>query len=136
MTTLSSSISILNIVMVTYVALIGDEIWWRSSKFVTQRKNKISMPRPRLYKFQYRKIFWGDVKKVWRKEMFSSKSETKLADLTVSRIFHCSFINICRNLGHLVQIKIYKFARVWSPTDIRKCSFCNIICTICFVLLA
>jgi hypothetical protein len=59
--------------------------------------------------------------------MFSSKSVTKLEDLTVFRIFLCVLINICRKLGRLVQIKFYKIARVWSPTEIRKCLFCNII---------
>ncbi len=35
-----------------------------------------------LYRFQYRKILWGDVEKVLRKKMFSSKTVTKLDDLT------------------------------------------------------
>jgi hypothetical protein len=41
------------------------------------------MPSPYLYRFQYQKKLWGDVKKVLRKKMFSSKSVTKLEDLTV-----------------------------------------------------
>jgi hypothetical protein len=73
------------------------------------------MNRPHLYKFQYRKILWGDDKKVWRKKMFSSQSVTKLEDLTVFRTFHYLY-----NLGHLVQTKIYKIASVWSPTDIYE----------------
>ncbi len=39
--------------------------------------------RPHLYRFQYRKKLWGDVKKVLWKKMFLSKSVTKLEDLMV-----------------------------------------------------
>ncbi len=55
----------------------GDEIRRRSPKFVTLRKNEFSMPRqyprsnwlwplprPLLYRLQYQKISWGNLKKV------------------------------------------------------------------------
>ena len=41
------------------------------------------MHRPQLYRLQYQKKLWGNLKKFWRKKMFSLKSMTKLEDLTV-----------------------------------------------------
>jgi hypothetical protein len=41
------------------------------------------MPRPLLYRLQYRKKSGGNLKKVRRKKMFSPESMTKLEDLTV-----------------------------------------------------
>jgi hypothetical protein len=46
------------------------------------------MHRPLLYRLQYWKKLKGNLKKVWRKKMFSLKSMTKLEDLTV---IHKSF---------------------------------------------
>ncbi len=74
----------------------SDEIKCRSPNFVTLRKNYIlrlkhwwrakwiwTIASHILYRFQYRKIKWGLLKKVWSKKMFSLKSMTKLEDLTV-----------------------------------------------------
>jgi hypothetical protein len=63
------------------------------------------MPRPHLYRFQYRKMLRGDVKKVWRKKMFSSKSVTKLEDLTVGTI-NCVYI-FCSVVLHKNVIGVY-----------------------------
>jgi hypothetical protein len=41
------------------------------------------MHRPLLYRLQYQKKLWGNLKKIWQKKMFSLKSMTKLEDLTV-----------------------------------------------------
>ncbi len=41
------------------------------------------MHRPQLYRLQYQKKLWGNLKKFWRKKRFSLKSMTKLEDLTV-----------------------------------------------------
>ncbi len=41
------------------------------------------MHRPQLYRLQYQKKLWGNLKKFGRKKMFSLKSMTKLEDLTV-----------------------------------------------------
>ncbi len=41
------------------------------------------MARPFLYRFQYRKTIWGNLKKNRRKKMFYLKSMTKLEALTV-----------------------------------------------------
>jgi hypothetical protein len=55
--------------------------WWRA-KWISTIASHI------LYRFQYRKIKWGLLKKVWSKKMFSLKSMTKLEDLTVgSQVF-------------------------------------------------
>jgi hypothetical protein len=43
------------------------------------------MHRPQLYRLQYQKKLWGNLKKFGRKKMFSLKSMTKLEDLI--RIF-------------------------------------------------
>ncbi len=74
----------------------GDEIKCWSPNFVILRKNNIlrlkhcrrekwswTNARHILYRFQYRNIIWGHLKKVWRKKIFSLKSMTKLEDLTV-----------------------------------------------------
>ncbi len=74
----------------------GDEIRRRSSNFVSQWKKRFSrhrhwlrlkwlwsMPRPILYRLQYRKKLWGNQNKVRQKKIFSPKSMTKLEDLTV-----------------------------------------------------
>ncbi len=51
---------------------------------IAQGQNNFSkMYRPFLYRFQYRKTLWGNLKKVWRKKKFLLKSMTKLEDLTV-----------------------------------------------------
>jgi len=84
------------VVILTLKILEGDEIRCRYSNFVTLRKNEFSrprqfkrskliwsMPRPLLYRLQYRKKSGGNPQKVWRKKMFSPESMTKLEDLTV-----------------------------------------------------
>ncbi len=83
----------------------GDEIKCRSPNFVTLRKNNIlrlqhcrrekwiwTIARHILCRFQYRKIIWGHLKKVWRKKIFSLKSMTKLEDLTVQPINHVTIL--------------------------------------------
>jgi hypothetical protein len=44
------------------------------------------MAKHNLYGLQYRKKLSGNLKKIWRKKIFSLKSMTKLEDLTVVRL--------------------------------------------------
>ncbi len=87
------------IVILTPKTLEGDEIRCQYPNFATLRKNEFSrpkqfkrskllwsMPRPLLYRLQYRKKLGGHLKKVRRKKMFSPESMTKLEDLTVSSL--------------------------------------------------
>jgi hypothetical protein len=61
---------------------------YKKTKFrglgIVQGQNCLSkMHRPQLYRLQYQKKLWDNLKKFWRKKMFSLKSMTKLEDLTV-----------------------------------------------------
>ncbi len=84
------------VVIVIRKALEGDEIKCRYPNFVTPQKNELLrprqfkgskflwlMPRTLLYRLQYQKKSWGNLKKARRKKMFSPESMTKLEDLTV-----------------------------------------------------
>ncbi len=51
------------------------------------------MHRPQLYRLQYQKQLRGNLKKFWRKKMFSLKSMTKLEDLTVLNKALCSMLD-------------------------------------------
>ncbi len=66
------------------------------------------MHRPLLYRLQYLKKLWGNLKKVWQIKMFSLKSMTKLEDLTV----HLSLLG-----SMLVKQDLFKSFTKWTMSQ-------------------
>ncbi len=88
------------------------------------------MYRPLLYRFQYRKTLWGNLKKVWRKKKFLLKSMTKLEDLTVSMhprepqrvVFLQLPISFCNHRQRILKFSVEQNTYFCFPIHCNLCS--------------